>query len=152
MQGNQYHSMNDEGALGEEHILDEESIHWHVLLLRIVAIIILLVIIALVVLGASLSRRAFVLAAIMFVCMVLVLFCSFFKFDRMSSRYIYRYGDVSAPSVHNVHTIHRANNNSTSSLDSKTHSDYGQGRGTNSTTRSELHRSVQDSLFSGAAV
>jgi len=66
-----------------------------VLCLRVVALVTLLSVIVMVICGGVLDGRLYTLAWVLSVFMVAVLFCSFFRFDRMQSRYVYRYSDVS---------------------------------------------------------
>ena len=121
------------------------------------AIVILVVIIACMVLGAQLSKKLWYLAGIMFIAMLLVLFCSFFRFDRMRSRYVYRYGCIPDDpqgrsrqhSNDSKASYLGANNASSTSMNSASMSN---SMGTHATTTSEMHRSIQDSLFSGAQV
>jgi hypothetical protein len=129
-----------------------------VLLLRVLAIVILVVIIACMVLGAQLSKKLWYLAGIMFIAMLLVLFCSFFRFDRMRSRYVYRYGCMpnDPPRRSGQHSddskaSYLGANNASSST-SMNSANMSNSMGTHATTTSEMHRSIQDSLFSGAQV
>jgi len=84
-----YSMMDNDGEL---HIHDEENINWSVLCLRLLAIVILVAICIAVALGTYFSKRLWYLAAVMTAAMIIVLFCSIFRFDRLTSRYVFRFG------------------------------------------------------------